>query len=243
MLEARISKARREFVVEVELRVASGQRLAIFGASGMGKSTVLSCIAGFQTPDAGMIRCDGELYFPPPLSLFRRRLGYLSQSDFLFPHLTVERNVRFGLRGQSHKLSDAWIAELRERLGLAPLWRAPVQRISGGQARRVAMARMLAPQPRLVLLDEPFRAMDRALVDDLLQALDEWQTRLGFMLIAVDHRSDILRQICPQVAVMECGRVVQTGTWEELAAAPATPLLARLLAPPAIPDRGSTPTP
>ena len=229
MLEVEIVKARRDFVVEVALALAPGERRAIFGASGAGKSTVLSCIAGFESPDRGRIGFAGRRFFPPPMPLHERRLGYLAQRDLLFPHLSVAQNVCFGLR-QPDETSRLWLGELKERLELTPIWRARANHISGGQARRVAMARMLAPRPSLVLLDEPFAGMDWATVSDLLQALMQWHRRLNFSLLAVDHRSAILQRLCPQALVMEQGRIVQRGAWEDLAAAPATPLLARLLA-------------
>ena len=98
MLEAHIVKARPAFVVDVTIRLDRGERLGLFGASGAGKSTVLSCLAGLETPDGGEIRCDGALLFPPNAPLYRRAIGYLTQSDSLFPHLTVGENVSFGLR-------------------------------------------------------------------------------------------------------------------------------------------------
>src|SRR5712692_2061853 len=97
MLEARIVKRRRPFVVEVRLRLEPGGRLGLFGASGAGKSTVLSCIAGLEAPDAGEVRFDGQRFYPPNLPLHRRPIAYLTQNDLLFPHLTVAENVCFGL--------------------------------------------------------------------------------------------------------------------------------------------------
>ena len=125
-----------------------------------------------------------------------------------------------------------WIATLRARLQLAPLWDAPASLISGGQARRVSLARMLARKPPLVLLDEPFAGLDRQLVRELIDDLIFWSQTIGFSMIAVDHQAEVLRRLCPQQAiVLEHGRVVQRGSWQELCSAPATPLLASLLAP------------
>jgi len=231
MLDAHIIKARPEFVVDVQIRLKRGERLAIFGASGTGKSTVLSCIAGLETPDAGTIRFDDLVLFPPPLPLHLRPLAYMTQKDLLFPHLSVAQNVSFGLADLGADGNARWVEELRERLSLGSVWASPAGKISGGQARRVAMARMLARRPPLVLLDEPFVSLDRILISELKQALMEWQAQLGFTLLMVDHRSDILRSICPRVIIMERGRVVQEGDWGDVAAAPATPLVERLLAP------------
>ena len=232
MLEAHIVKTRPEFVVDLRIRLARGERLAIFGASAAGKSTVLSCIAGLETPDAGVIRFDDRALFPPPLALHRRPVAYMTQRDLLFPHLSVSENVTFGLRGLPANGNESWIGELRSRLGLESVWSSPASKISGGQARRVAMARMLARRPPLVLLDEPFASLDRPLIGELTQALIDWQRQLGFTLVAVDHRSDILRAICPRVIVMERGRAVQEGDWKSIIESPATPLVKGLLAPP-----------
>ncbi len=232
MLDAHVVKRRPEFIVDVQFQLAAAARLAIFGASGAGKSTVLSCIAGLEVPDAGAIRFGDFVLFPPPLALHRRPVAYMTQKDLLFPHLTVEQNVGFGVRDLRADGNLMWIAELRERLGLGSVWKSVAGKISGGQARRVAMARMLARRPPLVLLDEPFASLDRPLIGELTQALLEWQRKLGFTLVAVDHRSDILRAICPRVIVIEDGSVVQEGDWSEVSASPATPLVERLLAPP-----------
>jgi molybdate transport system ATP-binding protein len=228
-LDAHIVKTRRLFTVDVHLRVEHGERIALFGASGAGKSTVLSCLAGIENPDAGRIQFDDTVFFPPSLPLYRRALAYLTQSDSLFPHLTVADNVCFGLRGHERNGAQRWVEELKERLELGPLWNQSARRISGGQARRVALARMLARRPPLVLLDEPFTAMDRPTISELVEAILQWHRELGFMLIAVDHRADILERLCTRAAAIESGRIVQQGTWPDLTVAPATPLLARLL--------------
>ncbi len=238
ILEAHIVKARREFTVEARLKLSRGERLALFGPSGAGKSTVLSCIAGFEAPDRGEIRLLDRVLFPPGAPLHRRPLAYLTQKDLLFPHLTVAENVCFGLDGagagadgRSRRRADAqWVGELRRRLELERVWDAPARAISGGQARRVAIARMLARRPPLVLLDEPFASLDNLLVFELVELLLEWQSVLNFALVAADHRREILTRLCPRAAAIERGRIVQEGRWEELAAAPATAALARLLA-------------
>ena len=231
MLEAQIRKARAQFTVDVAIRVGAGEACGLFGASGAGKSTILACIAGATLPDDGFVALDDVALFPPPLPLHRRPIGYLTQDANLFPHLRVAENVRFGLTNGAREGGDAWIAQLRERLQLAGIWSAPAHAISGGQARRVALARMLARKPRLVLLDEPFAGLDRHLVRELLAAIEEWQRELGFTLLVVDHEASVLERICARAIVIEAGHVVQDGAWETLRRTPATPLLAQLLAP------------
>jgi ABC-type sulfate/molybdate transport systems ATPase subunit len=234
MLRAHIIKKRRELNVDVSLELQPGSSLGLFGASGSGKSTVLACIAGIEEPDEGFVEVDSVRFFPPSLPLHKRRIGYLTQEPGLFPHLRVSENILFGIPQKLMREKEAreWIETLRDRLQLEPLWHAPASMISGGQARRVSLARMLARKPPLVLLDEPFAGLDRALVRELIDDLLFWSQTVGFGIIAVDHQAEVLRRLCPQRAVvLEQGRIVQQGTWEDLSRAPATPLLGSLLAP------------
>jgi ABC-type sulfate/molybdate transport systems ATPase subunit len=234
MLKAHIVKKRRELIVDVSLELKGGDALGLFGASGAGKSTVLACIAGIEEADDGFVTLDNLQLFPPSLPLYQRRIGYLTQEPGLFPHLTVGENVRFGVTKEAAagREQNQWIDTLRNHLHLGPLWAAPASLISGGQARRVSLARMLARKPPLVLLDEPFAGLDRQLVRDLIDDLIFWSQTMGFSMIAVDHRAEVLNRLCPQRAiVLERGKIVQQGTWSDLYSAPATPLLGSLLAP------------
>jgi ABC-type sulfate/molybdate transport systems ATPase subunit len=236
MLKAQIIKKRRAMIVDVALELEPGASIGLFGASGTGKSTALACIAGIEDPDEGYVKLGDLRFFPPSLPLHRRPVGYLTQEPGLFPHLTVGENVYFGVGGEraasGDQASSSWIETLRDRLQLGPLWHASAALISGGQARRVSLARMLARKPPVVLLDEPFAGLDRGLVRELIDDLISWSHSLGFSMIAVDHQAEVLTRLCPQRAiVLEHGKVVQSGTWEELRSAPATPLLRSLLAP------------
>ena len=234
MLKAHIKKRRRDFNVDVQLDLEDGCSLALFGPSGAGKSTVLACLAGIEEPDDGCVEIGALNLFPSSLALHKRPIGYLTQEPSLFPHLTVSENITFGLPkdGALQKEQADWVKTLRERLQLGPQWNASASSISGGQARRVSLARMLARRPPLVLLDEPFAGLDRQLVRELIDDLVFWSQTMGFSMIAVDHHADVLRRLCPQrVVVLEQGRIVQEGSWEELCRDPATPLLRSLLAP------------
>ena len=234
MLRAHIVKRRREVTVDVRLELERGGSLGLFGTSGAGKSTVLACIAGLEEPDEGFVELGETRFFPPTLALHRRRVGLLTQEPGLFPHLRVRENVSFGIRKELAQNEEQirWIETLRDRLQLGPIWNASAARISGGQARRVALARMLARKPRLVLLDEPFSGLDRHLVRELIDDLVGWNQTLGFSMIAVDHQAEVLERLCPQQAmVIEAGVVVQRGAWSELYRAPATELLRSILAP------------
>jgi ABC-type sulfate/molybdate transport systems ATPase subunit len=215
MLEARIQKQRRGFTLEAEFAVESGGALGIFGASGAGKSTLLACLAGIEAPDAGAIALDGLELFPAGPPLHRRPVGYLTQEPNLFPHLSVAQNVGFGVPPGA---DAGWLRELRTRLRLDDCWGAPPGSISAGQARRVALARMLARRPKLVLLDEPFAGLDRTLVRGLLQDLLAWRAALGFTLLAVDHQAEVLERLAPRVIALDAGRVTAQGSWDELRA-------------------------
>jgi ABC-type sulfate/molybdate transport systems ATPase subunit len=234
MLEAHIIKRRRQLIVNVNLQLGKGDSLGLFGVSGAGKSTVLSCIAGIEEPDNGYVRLGNLTFFPPSLPLHKRPIGYLTQDPDIFPHLRVSKNVTFGIPKQlaADKEHIHWIETLRDRLQLEPFWHASAASISGGQARRVALARMLARKPQLVLLDEPFAGLDRQLVRELIDDLIFWNRTLGFSMIAVDHQGEVLKRLCPaQAIVIEDGQAVQRGTWDELYGNPATPLLRSLLDP------------
>ncbi len=234
MLDAHIIKKRRQLIVDVSLQLGPGSALGLFGVSGAGKSTVLSCIAGIEEPDHGYVRLGNLNFFPPSLPLHKRPIGYLTQQPNLFPNLKVSENVTFGI--PRHLAADKeharWIETLRDRLQLEPFWHASVAAISGGQARRVALARMLAHKPQLVLLDEPFAGLDRRLVRELIDVLVLWNRTLGFTMIAVDHQAEVLQRLCPeQVIVMEHGEAIQRGPWVELYRNPATLFLRSLLDP------------
>ncbi len=232
MFEARIVKRRRDFTVDVRLEMQPRGCLALFGRSGSGKSTILSCIAGIEQPDEGFVHLEGRQFFPPALALNQRPVGYLTQEPHLFPHLKVKENISFGLGpGRRNGDETAWLEHLRESLGLSDVWDAPASRISGGQARRVAVGRMLARRPPLVLLDEPFGGLDRQLVRELIGGLLDWKREIGFSMIVVDHQSEILELLCSCVAVIDGGRVVQQGSWDAIRAAPFDAGLRQLLEP------------
>jgi len=234
MLKAHIIKKRREITVNVSLELEKGSAVGLFGASGAGKSTILACIAGIEEPDDGYVKLGDLQIFPPSLPLHKRPIGYLTQEPGLFPHLRVSENVTFGIPNEltTDKEHFRWIETLRDRLQLGTLWNAPASLISGGQARRVSLARMLARKPPLVLLDEPFAGLDRQLVRELIDDLLFWSRTLGFSMIAVDHQAVVLKRLCPEQAIaLEKGEIVQRGGWNELYDAPATPLLRSLLTP------------
>lgn len=176
--------------VEISLSMDRGASLALLGPSGCGKSSVLRMIAGLLAPDSGSVVLDGtDITALPP---GRRRVGMVFQDHALFPHLSVEDNIGYGLvsQGMSRKESRASAAEWLERFGLAGFARRRIDTLSGGEKQRVALARTLAVNPRLVLFDEPLSALDADLRKRLRAELRERQVALGYTAIYVTHDED-----------------------------------------------------
>jgi thiamine transport system ATP-binding protein len=214
---------------DATLHVADGEVVAVLGASGSGKTTLLRVIAGLQRPDAGRVVLDGrDLDGVPP---HRRGIGLVFQDHALFPHRDVVGNVAFGLRmrGDPDESIRARVAELLELVGLTGLGRRQVGTLSGGEQQRVALARALAPQPRVLLLDEPLGSLDRRLRDRLLGDLAELFAELRLTAVYVTHDQAEAFTLGDRVAIMRDGRVVQAATPDELWTAPADEDVARFL--------------
>ncbi len=199
--------------------VAQGEILALLGPSGSGKTTVLRLLAGFETSDAGRIGIgDEDVTATPPA---RRRCGMVFQHYALFPHLDVAENVAFGLAGQG-KANAGRIADALKLVGLEGFERRRVQELSGGQQQRVALARALAPEPRVLLLDEPLSNLDPALRERTRRELRALIKRVGITSIFVTHEQEEAFDLGDRVAVLESGRLEQLGTAEELYERPAS---------------------
>ena len=190
MLEVRdvtVSFDDRVVLDHVNLRVADAEVVALLGPSGSGKSTLLRVIAGILEPDAGSVLVDGVVVdgVPP----HRRRVGMVFQDEQLFPHLDVAGNIGFGLRmqGTDRATIAGRVAELLELVGLPGFTDRRVQRLSGGEAKRVALARALAPEPAVLLLDEPLTGLDHALHDRLVVDLAAVLRATGTTALLVTH--------------------------------------------------------
>lgn len=213
----------------VSLSVASGRTLALLGPSGCGKSTLLRLIAGLEEPDRGRVSFDGrDVTSHAPQ---RRRFGVVFQDFALFPHLDVAGNVAFGLveQGASRPERERRVAELLELVGLGGYQRRRVDRLSGGQQQRVALARALAPEPPVLLLDEPLSNLDEALRNELKDEIVRLLDELSIEAVYVTHDQAEAFAIADEVAVMRAGRIVQVGTREELLERPADAWTARFL--------------
>lgn len=206
----------------VDLMVGAGTRTAIVGPSGCGKTTLLRMIAGFDVPDDGSITVDGCLLADrhSQVPAHRRGIGLVAQDGNLFPHLTVTENVGFGLN-RNMPGRDALIAELIDMVGLerSMLMRKPDQ-LSGGQQQRVALARALARKPRLMLLDEPFSALDTSLRVVTRRAVTQVLAAAGITTILVTHDQAEALAFADHVAVMDRGRFAQVGSPREVYSRP-----------------------
>jgi len=199
----------------VDLDVRRGEFLSVLGPSGCGKTTLLRLIAGFERPDAGGVEIDTRAVAGPRRNLppEARRIGMVFQESALFPHLDVVGNVAFGLpRGQR----AARVAEMVALVGLAGLQHRMPHELSGGQQQRVALARALAPDPALILLDEPFNALDATLRTQLRGEVREILRLADATALLVTHDQGEALEISDRVAVMRAGRIEQVSTPDEL---------------------------
>jgi iron(III) transport system ATP-binding protein len=210
----------------VSLEIEPGEVVALLGPSGSGKTTLLRILAGFETADAGAVRWGDERIDPLPPE--RRGFGMVFQHYALFPHLTVGGNVAFGLeslRRPKEEIRERVAAALA-RVDLAGFEARRVGELSGGQQQRVALARALAPEPRLLLLDEPLSNLDPSLRERTRRELAARLLEIGITTVLVTHEQEEAFELGRRVALLERGRLVQVGTPDELYHAPATRFVA-----------------
>jgi molybdate transport system ATP-binding protein len=220
----------RDFELDLELEVAAGERLALVGPSGAGKTSALRIVAGLLRPASGRVGLGDAVWLdtarktnlPPE----ERRCGYLFQSYALFPHLSAWRNVAFGIRGRARGERRSRAVELLERFGAGGLTDALPRELSGGERQRVALARALASDPRALLLDEPLAALDPATRSHSLRELDSLLSELGVPILIVTHAFEEAAVLGERVAVLDRGRLVQLGTPAEVSSRPASGFVA-----------------
>jgi molybdate transport system ATP-binding protein len=219
MLEVDIEKQLEDFTLRVVFRV-DREVLVLFGPSGAGKSMTLNCVAGLARPDQGLIRLDGRPLFESDgrrrreVPLHQRRIGYVFQSYALFPHMTVAQNLAYGLRGRRD--ARARVEAMLARLRLTGLTDRYPHQLSGGQQQRVALGRALMIDPALLLLDEPFAALDGAVRESLQADVGGLQRELGLSVVYVTHNLTDAFALGDRLAVIQAGRLQQVGPIHEV---------------------------
>ena len=205
----------------------------LFGPSGSGKTTALRCLAGLERPGNGYIRFADEIWFDAKFRISvppqRRQIGYLFQEYALFPHLTVERNIDYGIRRIGEAERSRRIAEITDLLDLAGLEHRYPRQLSGGQKQRVALARALVCRPRLLLLDEPLSALDVPSREQLRRDLRHWLAKLGIPTIVVTHDRLEALILSDHVVVMDRGCVRQSGPTQDIFTSPGDLNVARIV--------------
>ncbi len=231
-LTVQLQKRYGDFLLDVNFTVENGEALALLGASGCGKSTTLKCIAGIDRPDRGRIELDSRVLFDSEAGIDlppqKRRVGLLFQSYALFPNMTVERNVAVCLGRLDQRRRRERTAELLALLRLEEQAALYPRQLSGGQQQRAALARILAAEPRALLLDEPFSSLDSFLKWQLEQELREILGRFSGPVVWVSHDQGESRRNCPRVCVLENGRSAPVTDMAELMTNPGTVSAARL---------------
>lgn len=213
----------------VSFGVEKGKLAALLGPSGSGKTTILRMIAGLETPDSGQIIVNGEVV--NDVSAKDRGIGFVFQNYALFRYMTVYDNIAFGLtiRKEKKDIIDSRVNELVELIGLKGLEKRYPNQLSGGQRQRVAFARALAPNPHLLLLDEPFAAIDAKVRLELRSWLRDMVDRLGITSIFVTHDQEEAIEVADKIIVTNQGRVEQVGTPIEIYKQPATSFVAQFI--------------
>ncbi len=211
------------------LEVAAGEIVCLLGASGCGKTTLLRLLAGLERADAGHIRLGGKDI--QELAPHVRQIGFLFQDHVLFPHLNVGDNIAYGLRMQGWPRASIpdRVAELLDLVRMPDYAARNIQELSGGESQRVALARSLAPKPRLLLLDEPLASLDRTLREELVQEVKELLQGLSMTALYVTHDQEEAYAIADRIALLHAGRIIRHGTPQELYQEPGTAYVARFL--------------
>ena len=219
MLEVDIEKRLEDFTLRVAFQV-DREVLVLFGPSGAGKSMTLSCIAGLARPDRGLIRLGGRVLFESDglhrreVPLHQRRIGYVFQNYALFPHMTVAQNLAYGIRRRRDMRER--VETMLARLHLSGLADRYPHQLSGGQQQRVALGRALMIEPELLLLDEPFAAVDGAIRESLQRDIESLQRELGLSIIYITHNLMDAFALGDRLAVIQAGHLHQVGPIQEV---------------------------
>jgi molybdate transport system ATP-binding protein len=230
-LQKRLPGTQDGFNLDVEFQAASGVTI-LFGASGAGKTTLLDCIAGLVTPDGGRVAIGDRVWFDEEkkvgLAVARRRLGYVFQNLALFPHLTAEENIQYGLAHMSREERRKRAAAIMRAFRIDALGQRKPVAISGGERQRVALARALVTDPLVLLLDEPLAALDAPTKARILDDLRHWNQQHGIPILYVTHSREEVFALGEHVLVLDRGRIVSRGTPHQVLDAPRRETVAQL---------------
>lgn len=223
MIRARIEKRLGEFALSADFETPSRGIAALFGHSGAGKTSIVNAMAGIIRPDAGEIRVGDTIFFDSAsgidLPVERRRIGYVFQDSRLFPHLTVERNLRYGWRRTPAPRALEWQSVV-EVLGIGHLLARWPYGLSGGERQRVALGRALLSQPRLLLMDEPLASLDAARKADILPYIERLRDEFDLPIVYVSHSIDEVARLADHLVLVADGRTVASGPLVEIMSSP-----------------------
>jgi len=231
-LTLKLKKSFKDFSLDVSLGI--GKELSVlFGPSGAGKSLILKCVSGIETPDEGLVEIGGEAVFDSKgrvnVPVRKRKVGYLFQDCALFPHMNVADNIAYGIRGGDRARAAGIVGELVDIMRLKGLENRFSHELSGGQKQRAALARTLASSPRILLLDEPFSALDYQVREKLRRDLLRIHERFPITIILVTHDLEEAFMMGSSIAVINNGAVEQFGPGDEVFFRPATRNVARFV--------------
>ncbi len=216
---SRKKESKKNFTLDVSFEMEN-ELVVLFGPSGSGKTTFFKCISGITVPDAGKVTVSNKVYYDKDkkinLPIQKRNLGYVFQNYTLFPHMNVRKNVECGLKGWEKQAMESRTMEMLKLLHIEELETRYPSQLSGGQKQRVALARALAPKPELLLLDEPFSALDKEIRTELSEKIKSIQNKLGIPILFITHNLEEAFLLADRILVLYGGTVQQLGTPEEI---------------------------
>ncbi len=232
MIEIELEKTLKSFKINAKFNF-KGYKNVLFGESGSGKSSILKMIAGFFEPDRGVIKVKGKILFDSfkgvSVPVFKRSVGYIPQDYTLFPHMSVEDNILYGVKAKKMKLDEELYSYLIDKTGLWNFLKAYPDELSGGQKQRVSLVRALMNKPDVLLLDEPFSALDKPIREDLGEVVIDIVDNLKIPTILVSHDLDEAFGFADEIAVIKNGKIVQFGERDRVFSNPKNSSVAKIL--------------
>jgi molybdate transport system ATP-binding protein len=223
---------KKTFVLDVSFEMKN-ELVVLFGPSGSGKTTLFKCVSGITEPDNGKIIVGSKIYFDKDkkinLPIQQRKLGYVFQNYTLFPHMSVKKNIECGLKGWEKAAREERVMEMLTLLHIEELETRYPSQLSGGQKQRVALARALASKPELLLLDEPFSALDMEIRTELAEKIKNLQKKIGIPLLFITHNLEEAFLLADRILVLHEGKALQFGTLEEIFRSPENLHVAKLV--------------